>query len=216
MKAFSMVLVAALAASGTTAQAQTMATHGTRLALRDSSTLSLVGTSTLHGFTCTTHTMQAVVVVDSNFLAAPLRTMQHPVQQVEVTIPVTSLKCGEDGMNNNMYKTLKTKEFPSITYSLQSYTVDSATVASDSIITHTNGNLTISGATRPVTMDVRITRDANGLAHARGTVAFKMSDFSIKPPTFFLGTLRVGDRVEISFDLLASRAPATAVGLVQH
>lgn len=215
MKAISMALAAALLATSGIANAQTTAATGARLALRDSSTLSLGGTSTLHDFTCRTHTIQAMVEVDPDFLTAPLQTVSHPMNHVEVTIPVDSLKCGDGKMDSNMYGTLRAQEFPTITYVLQSYDVDSVSRAADSLMAHTRGTLTISGQARPVTMDVRISRDTNGVSHARGSLDLKMSDFGIKPPTFFFGTLRVGDRIVINFDLSASRAAVTSVGLLR-
>jgi len=215
MKPFPVAFAVAFAVFGAHARAQTPEVGGTRLALRDSSTLSLSGTSTLHDFTCRTNTIQALVEVDSGFLTASFGTLNHPMERVEITIPVTSLKCGHDGMDNNMYGTLRAKDYPTITYTLKSYNLDSSTVAADKFAAKTQGVLTIAGKSRDVAMTVQVTRDANGVSRATGSMDLKMSDFGIKPPKFFLGTLRVGDSIVIKFDLSADRAATISAGMLQ-
>jgi polyisoprenoid-binding protein YceI len=68
------------------------------------------------------------------------------------------------------------------------------------------GDLTLVGATREVTVDVRLTERADTL-RAAGTFAVKQTDFGIRPyrggPA---GIVRVADRVTFSFDAVALRA----------
>lgn len=204
---------AALALMGATANAQDG--RGTRLVLRDSSTLSLNGTSTMHDFTCRTQHIEALVEVDSTYSIVPLNTLACPIDRVEVTIPVKSLKCGHGQMDDNMYGTLRAKDFPNITYALRTYDLVRAEAAADSFVAKTHGTLTIAGKANEVDMMVVGGRSANGVAHATGSLELKMSEFGIKPPSFFFGTLRVGDKIVIRFDLSADQAAAVAAGILQ-
>ncbi|MHB1861892.1 MAG: YceI family protein [Gemmatimonadaceae bacterium] len=215
MKRLSLTLgFAALTLMGATAKAQDG--RGTRLLLRDSSTLSLDGTSTMHGFTCRTQHIEALVEVDSSYSIVPLNTLAHPMDRVEVTIPVKSLKCGHGQMDDNMYGTLRAKDYPNITYVLGGYDLVPAEAAADSFVAKTHGMLTIAGKVNPVDMMVVGGRSPNGVAHATGSLELKMSDFGIKPPSFFFGTLRVGDKIVIKFDLSADQAAAVAAGILQQ
>ena len=68
------------------------------------------------------------------------------------------------------------------------------------------GDLTLVGATREVTVDVRLVQSADTL-RAVGTFAVKQTDFDIRPyrggPA---GIIRVADRVTFSFEAVALRA----------
>jgi len=68
------------------------------------------------------------------------------------------------------------------------------------------GDLTLVGATREVTVDVRLVQRADTL-RAIGTFAVKQTDFGIRPyrggPA---GIVRVADRVTFSFEAVALRA----------
>src|ERR1035437_3103802 len=99
----------------TAAGAKTMS--GVQLQLAPGSNLTLTGTSTLHGFTCTTHDLQAFISVDSSYATAALNTIAHPIVSVRIVIPVKSLACGGE-LDGNMLKTLRVKDYPTITYVL--------------------------------------------------------------------------------------------------
>jgi polyisoprenoid-binding protein YceI len=63
------------------------------------------------------------------------------------------------------------------------------------------GSLTISGVTKPVTLVV------NGVVNPDKTITItssqkiKMSEFRVKPPSFMLGALKVGDHVTVEYNL---------------
>ncbi|HET7565881.1 MAG TPA: YceI family protein [Gemmatimonadaceae bacterium] len=182
------------------------------LRLSPQSELSLDGTSTMHGFTCRTSTIQAAIAVDSTYVPAHLETVESGLRRADVTIPVKSLTCGERKMDENMYKTLKADAFPDITYTLVDTQIVPGSQAGDSIAITVNGQLTIAGQTRPATLNVEVIRSPDGSATGRGGVEILMSDFGIKPPTFFLGRLKVHDRIAIRFDLSVSAPAVVAIG----
>ena len=73
-----------------------------RLALEPGSQLSLEGTSTLHGFTCTTEKLEAYIDVDPSYKTADPASLTKPVVNVQVRIPVKSLTCGNKKLESNM------------------------------------------------------------------------------------------------------------------
>ncbi|HSU97077.1 MAG TPA: YceI family protein [Gemmatimonadaceae bacterium] len=193
---------AAIALLGTTLSAQTSAV---RLQLAPGSQLTFDGTSTLHGFTCTTSTMQAYIDVDPSYQTASLNTIAHPIVNVQVVIPVRSLKCGGE-LDNNMYKTLNATQFPYVIYKLTSYDLVTETATASKFSATTHGALTIAGKDNPIQMTIDAARGSDGVVSATSEQAIKMSAFGIKPPTFMLGTLRVGDQLKVKFTLKATQA----------
>lgn len=59
------------------------------------------------------------------------------------------------------------------------------------------GDLTISGQSKPVTLDLNV--DDSG--HATGKVSFAQTQFGIKPFSAMLGALKVKDGVDVSLDI---------------
>lgn len=59
------------------------------------------------------------------------------------------------------------------------------------------GNLTVNGQSRPVTLDLTV--DEGG--RAKGTTSFNQTHFGIKPFSAMLGALKVKDAVDVSFDI---------------
>jgi polyisoprenoid-binding protein YceI len=192
---------AALTLLATTLSAQT----AVRLRLAPGSQLSFDGTSTLHGFTCTTSTMQAYIDVDPSYQTANLSTIAHPIVNVQVVIPVRSLKCGGE-LENNMYKTLNATQFPYVIYKLTGYDMVAETATASKFSATTRGALTIAGKENPIQMTIDASRGSDGVVSASAQQAIKMSAFGIKPPTFMLGTLRVGDQLKVKFTLKATQA----------
>jgi hypothetical protein len=134
---------------------------------------------------------------------ADLETLirESGIRGVQVEIPVTSMKSKKDGLDKNMYKTLKATEHPTIRCELTSYSVAPAKSGGDTLDLRAEGTLEVAGAKRPVKLAARAWRSADGVWIA-GTQPLKMSEFGIKPPTMMMGTLRVGDAVTVSYRLL--------------
>jgi polyisoprenoid-binding protein YceI len=66
------------------------------------------------------------------------------------------------------------------------------------------GDLTLRGVTRHVTIPVEVTLRGNEL-RARGEFAVKRSDFKVPATSAFHGTVRVRDRLKVSFDIVARK-----------
>lgn len=196
-KVFSIAVLAAALASPAGAQ-ETM-----KLQLEPGTELSISGTSTVHAFTCKTTRIDATLVVDKGY-TSDLTKIAKPIVSVRVEIPVKSLDCGNGTMNKNMYKTLNADKNPTITYTLGGY--DLANGTASSFAAQTTGTLTIAGKDKTCTMDIKAERVDGDKAVAKGEHAILLTDFGIKPPSFMLGTLKVGNEIKIKFNLKAGPA----------
>src|SRR4051812_25804034 len=88
----------ALVVAATTAGAQ-----ATRVPVGSTSKLWIEGTSNVHNWKCETSTLDAAIEIDG-VAAQFAATAPKMLKKVSVTVPVKSLKCGHDKMDDNMYK----------------------------------------------------------------------------------------------------------------
>lgn len=146
------------------------------------------GTSTLHDWTASVEQMKGTLqaVVEDNHLVK--------ISSLSMSIPATSLKSGKEAMDKNMYKALKTDQYPEIVYRLKSHTIHNGAIT-------TKGELTIAGVTKSV--ETKVTQKEAG-KHIKidGEVKLKMSDFNIKPPEFLFGAFKTGDEITITFHFM--------------
>jgi polyisoprenoid-binding protein YceI len=169
-----------------------------RLRLEPGSEVSIAGTSNVHDFSCKTNRINAYIDVDPGY-AKDLTKLTRPIVSVQVNIAVRSLSCGKKQMDENMYKTLKADQNQLIKYTLSGY--DLVDPSSTAFAAKTKGTLMIMGKEKVVEIKVDAARLAEGRATAQGEETLLMSDFGIKPPSFMLGTLRVGNEIKVKFNL---------------
>ncbi len=155
-------------------------------------TVSMAGTSTLHDWTAD------VTKVSGNGQLAFANNALTGIKSLNITMSTNSIKSSKGStMDNNMYKELKAKSFPNMTYSLTK--VNSITQKGGVYYLETEGKLTIAGTTQTIAMSV------NGMLNGsevtfKGSKKLKMTDYKVEPPVMFLGTLKTDDNVTISFE----------------
>ena len=179
-----------------------MAAHGwAQIAVAPVGSLRIEGDSTLHKWTST-----ATVVAMTFTLAdgAPQNLSEalkaSKIRSMDVKISVAGLKSGESGLDKNLRKAMDADKYPDVVYHLDHYEMTAG--SADGVMTaKTSGQLTISGQTKPVTIDVEfhLGQDAASL---KGSYTLEMSDYGIKPPSLMLGAIKVRDPVTIRFELL--------------
>lgn len=183
----------------------------TRVAVNPDSKLWIDGTSNLHGWTCRATKLDAAIDLDAEIASQIATAPPKALKRVQVRVPVKSLKCGHDAMDNNLYKALKADETAEISYILATFEAAPGE-AKDTFTLHTVGTLAIAGTEKKIEMDVVATRLADGSVTAKGLVPIKMTDFGIKPPTAIFGRLKTGDEVKVNFELsVGAREIAAAV-----
>ena len=198
---------ALLALVATAARAQ-----DTRVSVGAESKLWIEGTSNLHGWSCKATTLDAAIDLDAALAAQIASAPPKALKRVQVKVPVKSLKCGHDAMDNNLYKALKADDTPDISYILATFEAAPGETK-DTFTLHTIGKLTVAGTENKIEMDVVATRMPDGSVMAKGLVPIKMTDYGIKPPTAIFGRLKTGDEVKVNFELtVGAKAIAAATG----
>jgi polyisoprenoid-binding protein YceI len=185
--------------------------QSTKMTVRPESKVMLTGSSNVHEWACTSSAFNATIELDSSYVSKSLATVAKPITKVVVTIPVRSLKCGHGKMDDNMYKALRTNEFPDITYVLDTYEVNKQTTTADAFAALTVGELTVAGKTTKVEIPITATRKTGGAMTGEGSIKLQITDFGIKPPVAMLGTLRTRNEIEVKFQVLLDRAVVVAL-----
>ena len=106
MRTTRIAVVALLASVATAAGAQ-----DTRVNVGSESKLWIEGTSNLHGWSCKATTLDAAIDLDAALAGQIATAPPKALKRVQVKVPVRSLKCGHDAMDNNLYKALKADEY---------------------------------------------------------------------------------------------------------
>ena len=102
-------------------------------------------------------------------------------------------------MDRGMHGALKVKEHPTISYELTEVTQADWTSDTEFLL-NTAGNLTIGGATLPVSIPVSGAVSGDGVTYT-GSHALLMTDYGLMPPSMMFGAMRVGDEVAVNFSL---------------
>ncbi len=186
------------------------------------SELTIEGTSTLHPWSSRTDSLRLVFRLapgtarpaDARGLEALVRA--QGVRGLVVDVPVRSLRSAkEPRLDKNLWKTMRADEFPTVQFELSSYALDPTRAGSDTLAVHAQGTLAIRGRVQRVELDARVHAGVGG-SWLVGSKELLMSDYGIRPPTMMMGTLRVGNRIQVHYRLLlvpgARESSATTAG----
>ncbi len=135
------------------------------------------------------------------------RIVYHPgapaQSRLEIVVPTESLEVltpPDTAEIRKVTEAMRTEVLHVDQYSEIRFTSTAVTPTGDGL--RVQGELTLAGQTRDVTVDVAVEIGADTL-RARGTFALKQTDFGIKPyrggPA---GTVRVADRVTLDFEAI--------------
>jgi polyisoprenoid-binding protein YceI len=102
-------------------------------------------------------------------------------------------------MDNNTYKALKTKTHENISFVLSSSNITQ--IDANTYLLKCVGNMTIAGTTRETDLVAQCKLNADGTFICSGSKKIKMTDFSIKPPTAMMGTVKTGNDISIDYNL---------------
>lgn len=169
-------------------------------------------TSTLHGFHAASDSVTGTVQIDNVQNATSTGVRSDSISHAAVSLSVTSLKSGDDGLDKNMYKAMEVKKHPEIDYSLDSLMYSpSSEIPGDTVTVEAIGNLSIAGVRKEIRMNIDLLPEPGGKLQITGSKSITMSDFGIKPPTMMFGVIKVGDKVEIHFRLILEPEASSAV-----
>jgi len=160
--------------------------------------VSIAGTSNIHDYTASTTDVRIIRlqladgVIGPNFWDEIVKP--GAIESFEVAIAAGTLSSPREGLDKNMYKALKVKEFPDITFRLIRFeggTEPGALAA--------KGVLKIAGVEREVTLDLKTTRNDLNFT-VTGTLPLLMTDYGIAPPKAMLGVLKTDPKVIVTFE----------------
>ena len=163
----------------------------------EKATITIAGTSNVHDYTATTADAKITKVQFGSHVAGA--TFWDEVQKpggltaFDLVIKADSLKSSKDGLDKNMYKALKTKDHPVITFRLTR--MDGIPGALEA-----TGLLKIAGVEREVTLPLKTVRKGDLLA-VSGEIAVLMTDYGIEPPKAMMGMVKADPKVTVTFDV---------------
>ncbi|WP_281615549.1 YceI family protein [Flammeovirga sp. SubArs3] len=154
---------------------------------KENSSVKIEGTSSLHDWHCdvTEVTGSINANIDGNTISS--------IDALDLTFVVKSIKSGKGAMDKNIYSALKEKSNPQITFKMSSATISGNVVTAQ-------GKLTIAESTQDVTLTANAAVDGDQVKF-EGKTSFKMSQYSVEPPTAMFGTITTGDEVSIIYDV---------------
>ena len=166
--------------------------------LLEESKLWVGGTSSVRGWECKATVFTANIESAPNATATVLAG-EKAVGNVDLTIPVEKMECGNGQMNGHMRKALKMDEHPQIAFRMTSYELARS---QDALVATIDGTLTLGGTEKPVQLVSMATSTPEGALRVSGTYSFKMTDFGLKPPTLMFGRIKVHELVKVGFDIV--------------
>lgn len=130
------------------------------------------------------------------------------IQKVGLSIAVNKLSSGDKGLDENMWKALKAKQHPRISFRMESYQM-MPTIPDGNFNVKIAGHLSLAGVEKTVEIAGRATRDTQGF-RVTGSKELLMTDFGIEPPTMMLGTIHTDNHIMVGFNILLQLQQPTA------
>jgi polyisoprenoid-binding protein YceI len=159
--------------------------------------MKLSGTSTMHNWTMDAKTFSGQA--EFGFKQGNANQL-NSLKGLTFSLVVQNLKSGESGLDKNAYKALKSGQYKDIEYKLLSATIMPG--KENKYLIKTQGNLSIAGVTKQVSMDVYCTVNQDASITCTGSDKLEMTDYKVKPPTFMLGAMKTGDAITLNYTLV--------------
>jgi hypothetical protein len=120
------------------------------------------------------------------------------ISKLNFSVGSKTFKSGHSGMDKNVFKALQADAHPNIVFNLLS--VAPFSTDGNTYTVKANGNLAIAGVTKQIELMVNCKWNvADKSLVVNGAKAFKMTEYSVKPPTALFGTIKTGDLITIAF-----------------
>jgi hypothetical protein len=159
------------------------------------SKLTITGTSTVHDWEIdiSKFTTVANLAVKEN--------QEIMIEGINFICQVENIKSDNRIMNNKTYDALKGDDFPEIKFNAN----ENVNVPLSSPDAQIKGKLSIAGQTKDVALQFSLANVDQNQIEVKGESKLKMSDFGIEPPTAMLGTLKTGDDIVITYNIILQK-----------
>lgn len=158
-----------------------------------SSRIWMEGDSTLHAFKLTSKKfdVRGTLVADGENIEGTNSL------DLDISVPVKSLKSGDGTLDTNAYNALNATKFPAILFSANKVKIRSNSNDVDVVVF---GKLTIQDAVMPMEIASKGTLN-DGKFRLVGKKDLLMTDFGVQPPVLMFGAIKVYNKITIRFDL---------------
>ena len=129
---------------------------------------------------------------------SPAERGSPAIHSLSVEVPVEALVANRSSMQEKAHKALKKEDYPTVQFRSDSVVV--ATAAADSFAVIANGDLTIAGEARTVTLRAKGASQGDDEYHVRGEHELELSTFNVERPSALMGALTVSDGIRLTFD----------------
>ncbi len=171
----------------------------TRLAVQPPSKVWVEGTSTMRSWQCAVPDFSLTVRTEGAGAAAAVLAGEKPVRSVELSVPAMKMDCNNGTMNDHMREAMKAEANPVIRFTLTGYDVAKG---GEDVQGTIHGTLSLGGVQHPIDVKAVATDAGDGAIRIVGGYDLSLSAFDLKRPSLFFGTLKVGDVVQVKFDLV--------------
>lgn len=144
---------------------------------------TVAGTSTLHDWTMTSQQGTFSGTVAGNV-----------INDIKYTMNSKTLKSGKSAMDNNAYKAMQADKFPAISFVATSVNIGKGTMT---------GKLTVTNVTKNVSFPVTVNKTGDSYT-ITGIESIKMTDYGVTPPSFMMNTVKTGDLIKITVNVVAN------------
>jgi polyisoprenoid-binding protein YceI len=161
------------------------------------SEMKISGTSSLHDWTSDANSVRT----SANLSLGGEQGID--LKSLKVEVPVDKIKSPKGKiMDNKTYEALKMEQHPLITFDLVK--IISRTKTADGIKLVADGNLKIAGVTKLRRIEALAKIDDSGKVSFKGSHSISLKDFNMEPPTALMGSIKTGEAVMVSFDVILS------------
>ncbi|MFA6922713.1 MAG: YceI family protein [Bacteroidales bacterium] len=160
---------------------------------KQKSRIVIAGTSNLHDWEETITKFDGELVLNTD------EKVVKSYNSVNLNFYSVSISSGKSIMDNKTKEALKAEKFPVINFRSQQIKEVRDMNNKKQVVVF--GNLTIAGVTKYIDVGGFNTVTTDGGILFEGKKNINMSDFGIKPPTALMGTLVVGNKVSVIFNI---------------
>ncbi len=158
-------------------------------------TFKLLGSSNIHDWVMTSSGIES-----AGEFSFDSENKLTSLQSFNFYVAAKSLKSEHESMDNRTYKTIKADQYPKISYKLISAII--TIIQKSKYLIKATGELTITGVTKAIIMDVTATVNPDNTINCTGFKKIQLTDYNIKPPSFMLGAMKVKNNLTIQFNLI--------------
>ena len=154
--------------------------------------INVQGTSTLHDWNSVIEKAE----VKGTYTVA--KNSLTEVKDIVVKIPVVSIKSTKGKtMDNKTYEAFNFEKYPFIVFTVSKQEINEEKGTID-----VKGTLTMAGVSKVISMTAAYKILPDGELKITGSKKLLMTDFKMVPPTAMMGTIKVGDEVVVTFDII--------------